>query len=31
VGIRFSISPAYRADDVYLGNRLGALEALNSG
>jgi len=30
-GIRYSISPAYRADDVYLGNRLGALEALNSG
>ncbi|OBK27259.1 amidohydrolase family protein [Mycobacterium asiaticum] len=30
-GIRLSVSPAYTADDVYLGNRLGALEALNAG
>ncbi len=30
-GIRLSISPAYTADDVYLGNRLGALEALDAG
>jgi cytosine/adenosine deaminase-related metal-dependent hydrolase len=30
-GIRLAISPAYRADDVYLGNRLGAVEALNAG
>ena len=30
-GIRLGISPAYTAEDVYLGNRLGALEALNAG
>jgi cytosine/adenosine deaminase-related metal-dependent hydrolase len=30
-GIRLAISPAYTAEDVYLGNRLGALEALNAG
>lgn len=30
-GIRLSVSPAYTADDVYLGNRLGALEAINAG
>jgi cytosine/adenosine deaminase-related metal-dependent hydrolase len=30
-GIRLAISPAYRADDVYLGNRRGAVEALNAG
>jgi cytosine/adenosine deaminase-related metal-dependent hydrolase len=30
-GIRLAISPAYTAEDVHLGNRLGALEALNSG
>lgn len=30
-GIRFGICPAYLPEDVYLGNRLGALDALNSG
>lgn len=30
-GIRLAISPAYSAADVYLGNKLGALEALNAG
>ncbi|WP_415977222.1 amidohydrolase family protein [Rhodococcus sp. 077-4] len=30
-GIRLSVSPAYTADDVYVGNRLGAVEALNAG
>lgn len=30
-GIRLAISPAYTADDVRLGNRLGALDALNAG
>jgi cytosine/adenosine deaminase-related metal-dependent hydrolase len=30
-GIRLAVSPAYNAEDVYLGNRLGALEALNAG
>jgi cytosine/adenosine deaminase-related metal-dependent hydrolase len=30
-GIRLSISPAYTAEDVHLGNRLGALEAVNAG
>lgn len=29
--IRFAISPCYEADDVYQGNYVGALEALNSG
>ena len=29
--IRFAISPNYTPDDVYIGNRLGALEALNAG
>jgi cytosine/adenosine deaminase-related metal-dependent hydrolase len=29
--MRLSISPAYTAEDVYLGNLLGALDALNSG
>ncbi len=30
-GIRLGISPRYRAEDVYVGNRLGALEALSCG
>jgi cytosine/adenosine deaminase-related metal-dependent hydrolase len=30
-GIRLGISPAFTADDVRLGNRLGALDALNAG
>ncbi|WP_243769882.1 amidohydrolase family protein [Amycolatopsis acidicola] len=30
-GIRMTISPAYTAEDVRLGNRLGALDALNAG
>jgi cytosine/adenosine deaminase-related metal-dependent hydrolase len=30
-GIRFAISPAYRPEDVYTGNHLGAIDALNSG
>lgn len=30
-GIRFSVSPAYTAPDVHLGNLLGAVEALESG
>lgn len=30
-GIRLAISPSYRPEDVYLGNKLGALEAINSG
>ncbi|TCK24566.1 amidohydrolase family protein [Pseudonocardia endophytica] len=30
-GIRLAISPAYTADDVRLGNRVGALDALNAG
>ncbi|MFD5390734.1 amidohydrolase family protein [Streptomyces sp. NPDC127074] len=30
-GIRLTVSPAYTADDVYLGNYAGALEALDSG
>jgi cytosine/adenosine deaminase-related metal-dependent hydrolase len=30
-GIRLAISPAFTADDVRLGNRLGALDALNAG
>jgi cytosine/adenosine deaminase-related metal-dependent hydrolase len=30
-GIRLAVSPAYTAEDVYLGNRLGALDALNAG
>ncbi|WAJ44710.1 amidohydrolase family protein [Mycobacterium sp. Aquia_216] len=30
-GIRLAVAPAYTAEDVYLGNRLGALEALNAG
>jgi cytosine/adenosine deaminase-related metal-dependent hydrolase len=30
-GIRLGISPAYTADDVALGNRVGALDALNAG
>jgi cytosine/adenosine deaminase-related metal-dependent hydrolase len=30
-GIRFSVSPAYTPDDVQLGNRLGAVDAVNSG
>ncbi|TKG70557.1 amidohydrolase family protein [Prauserella endophytica] len=30
-GIRLAVSPAYTAADVYLGNKLGALEALNAG
>ncbi|HYB99074.1 MAG TPA: amidohydrolase family protein [Candidatus Limnocylindrales bacterium] len=31
LGVRLSISPVYSPDDVHLGNRLGALEALNAG
>jgi cytosine/adenosine deaminase-related metal-dependent hydrolase len=31
VGMRLMISPAYAAEDVYLGNYLGALEAIQSG
>lgn len=30
-GIRLAVSPAYTADDVYIGNRLGAIDALNAG
>ncbi|MEU8825171.1 amidohydrolase family protein [Streptomyces sp. NPDC048636] len=30
-GIRLGVSPAYLPQDVYLGNRLGALDALNAG
>ncbi len=30
-GIRLTVSPAYRAEDVYLGNRLGALDAVTAG
>ena len=30
-GIRFGICPAYLPEDVHLGNRLGALDALNAG
>nr|WP_296774121.1 amidohydrolase family protein [Rhodococcus sp. (in: high G+C Gram-positive bacteria)] len=30
-GMRLAVSPAYSADDVYIGNHLGALEALNAG
>jgi cytosine/adenosine deaminase-related metal-dependent hydrolase len=30
-GMRLTISPAYSAPDVYLGNYLGALDAINSG
>src|SRR5882757_6145696 len=30
-GMRMTISPAYSAHDVYLGNYLGALDAINSG
>lgn len=30
-GIRFSVSPAYTAADVHLGNLLGAVDALESG
>lgn len=30
-GIRFTVSPMYSADDVYLGNYAGALEALDAG
>jgi len=29
--IRLAISPNYTPDDVYIGNKLGALEALNAG
>lgn len=29
--IRLAISPNYQPEDVYIGNRLGALEALNAG
>lgn len=29
--IRQAISPQYDAEDIYVGNRLGALEALNAG
>jgi cytosine/adenosine deaminase-related metal-dependent hydrolase len=30
-GIRLSISPAYSPDDLHLGNKLGAIEAINAG
>lgn len=30
-GIRVGLSPAYTPDDVYISNKLGALEALNAG
>ena len=30
-GVRLTLSPAYRPEDVYLGNRNGALDALNAG
>src|ERR1700741_605029 len=30
-GIRLTVSPAYQADDVYIGNRLGALDSVNAG
>ena len=30
-GVRMGISPAYTADDVRLGNMVGAVDALNSG
>ncbi|MGC9538859.1 amidohydrolase family protein [Streptomyces sp. UG1] len=30
-GIRLGVSPAYLAEDVRLGNHLGALDAINSG
>jgi cytosine/adenosine deaminase-related metal-dependent hydrolase len=31
LGMRLAISPAYTADDVWVGNHVGALEALNAG
>ena len=31
LGMRLTISPAYHAEDVYVGNYTGALEALNAG
>src|SRR5438094_554038 len=31
LGIRLAISPAYSPEDVYVGNYVGALEALNAG
>jgi cytosine/adenosine deaminase-related metal-dependent hydrolase len=31
LGIRLTISPAYAPEDVYLGNYVGALEALDAG
>ncbi|WP_447950255.1 amidohydrolase family protein [Microbacterium aurum] len=30
-GVRYTLSPAYEPDDVYLGNYAGGLEALDSG
>jgi cytosine/adenosine deaminase-related metal-dependent hydrolase len=30
-GMRLSISPAYAAEDVYIGNYLGAVEAIDAG
>jgi cytosine/adenosine deaminase-related metal-dependent hydrolase len=30
-GVRFTVSPAYSADDVYLGNYAGFLEAIDAG
>jgi cytosine/adenosine deaminase-related metal-dependent hydrolase len=30
-GIRFNISPFFRPEDVYAGNYIGALEAINAG
>ncbi|WP_079000863.1 amidohydrolase family protein [Streptomyces sp. AS58] len=30
-GVRLGVSPAYSAEDVYLGNRLGSLDAINAG
>jgi cytosine/adenosine deaminase-related metal-dependent hydrolase len=31
LGMRLAISPCYAADDVFVGNHLGALEALDAG
>lgn len=30
-GVRFTIAPSYTPDDVYLGNRAGAIEAVDAG
>jgi cytosine/adenosine deaminase-related metal-dependent hydrolase len=31
LGIRLAISPVYEPNDVFIGNRLGSLEAINAG